>query len=195
MITSFVVTLIECLEIAFITLLIVQTNTAKRDGIKQQHLQVLPQVQIIMYGILGLIAGFFAAFYLHEILEDYEWAMYAILSGLFFYLFFTSKNMASHIEEHIQMLTSKKTQASQFMIFIVTFLIYSRESMEIFTNLLLNKDSSWFAAGVAVVVAGAIYCFARRSNWKKYIFKYGYIAYLGFGAWFGYEALEHLHIF
>ena len=192
MITTFVITLIECLEIAFITLLLVQTNIRKRDSEKhlRQHLQVLPQVQIIMYGILGLIGGLLTAYYLHDMLENYEWLMYAILSGLFFYLFYRNKDIQKHIKEHVDNIR----QSSSTVLFLAAFFIYGRESFEIFSNLFLNPNASWIAAGCAVAVAVAIFVFAKDSKLKKYIFRYGYWAYIAFGIWFGYEALEHLHI-
>ena len=192
MIATFVITLIECLEIAFITLLLVQTNIRKRDSEKhlRQHLQVLPQVQIIMYGILGLIGGLLTAYYLHDMLENYEWLMYAILSGLFFYLFYRNKDIQKHIKEHVDNIR----QSSSTVLFLAAFFIYGRESFEIFSNLFLNPDASWSAAICAAIVAFMIYMFARDSKYTSYVFKFGYWAYLAFGIWFGYEALEHLHI-
>ena len=192
MIATFVITLIECLEIAFITLLLVQTNIRKRDSEKhlRQHLQVLPQVQIIMYGILGLIGGLLTAYYLHDMLENYEWLMYAILSGLFFYLFYRNKDIQKHIKEHVDNIR----QSSSTVLFLAAFFIYGRESFEIFSNLFLNPNASWSAAICAAIVAFMIYMFARDSKYTSYVFKFGYWAYLAFGIWFGYEALEHLHI-
>jgi len=87
MITSFVITLIECLEIAFITLLISQTKVHRPT--------------IMVYGSLGLVGGLLSAYYLHDILEDYEWLMYAILSSLFFYLFIKNKEVLKHIQQHV----------------------------------------------------------------------------------------------
>ena len=87
MVTSFVITLIECLEIAFITLLISQTKVNKSTT--------------TLYAILGLIGGLLSAFYLHDILENYEWLMYAILSYLFFYLFVKNKEVLQHIQQHL----------------------------------------------------------------------------------------------
>jgi len=192
MIATFVITLIECLEIAFITLLLVQTNIRKRDSEKhlRQHLQVLPQVQISMYGILGLIGGLLTAYYLHDMLENYEWLMYAILSGLFFYLFYRNKDIQKHIKEHVDNIR----QSSSTVLFLAAFFIYGRESFEIFSNLFLNPNASWSAAICAAIVAFMIYMFARDSKYTSYVFKFGYWAYLAFGIWFGYEALEHLHI-
>ena len=169
-----------------------QTNIRKRDSEKhlRQHLQVLPQVQIIMYGILGLIGGLLTAYYLHDMLENYEWLMYAILSGLFFYLFYRNKDIQKHIKEHVDNIR----QSSSTVLFLAAFFIYGRESFEIFSNLFLNPNASWSAAICAAIVAFMIYMFARDSKYTSYVFKFGYWAYLAFGIWFGYEALEHLHI-
>jgi hypothetical protein len=176
MVTSFVVTLIECLEIAFITLLISQTSIKKST--------------ITTYALLGLIGGLLSAYFLHDILENYEWLMYAILSSLFFYLFVKNKEIVAHIKSHVDDIS----QSSSTVLFLTAFFIYGRESFEIFSNLFLNPNSSWLSAGLAAIVAIMIYMFARDSKIKVYIFKFGYWAYLMFGIWFGYEALEHLHI-
>ena len=56
MLTSFVITLIECLEIAFITLLISQTKVNKST--------------ITIYASLGLLGGLLSAYFLHDILEN-----------------------------------------------------------------------------------------------------------------------------
>ena len=176
MLTSFVITLIECLEIAFITLLISQTQVKKSTT--------------IIYGSLGLIGGLLSAFYLHDILENYEWLMYAILSFLFFYLFANNKEITKHIRQHVDDISN----SSSTVLFLTAFFIYGRESFEIFSNLFLNPNSSWSAAICAAIVAFMIYMFARDSKYTSYVFKFGYWAYLAFGIWFGYEALEHLHI-
>ena len=176
MLSSFVITLIECLEIAFITLLISQTSIKKST--------------IYVYAALGLFGGLLSAYYLHDFLEDYEWLMYVILSSLFFYLFLNSKDVVKHIKEHVDTIS----QTSPAILFLTAFFIYGRESFEIFSNLFLNANASWISAGLATIVAIVIYVFARDSKVKEYIFKFGYWAYLGFALWFGYEALEHLHI-
>ena len=176
MYSSFVITLIECLEIAFITLLISQTKVHKPT--------------VVTYGSLGLLGGLLSAYYLHDMLENYEWLMYAILSSLFFYLFVKNKDIQKHIKEHVESITG----ASSIVLFLTAFFIYGRESFEIFSNLFLNSDASWSAAICAAIVAIWLYMFARDSKYTSYIFKFGYWAYLGFALWFGYEALEHLHI-
>mgnify|MGYP000108246009 CR=1 FL=1 len=176
MLTSFVVTLIECLEIAFITLMLSHYTRA---------------ANIYMSSLVGLIAGIAAAYFLHDVLEDYEWAMYAILSVLFFYLFVKSNDIAAHIKEHFEEIESAQNTA---IALATVFFVYSRESFEIFSALLLNPESSWLLAGIAALLAAMVFIFARNSEYKRYVFKFGYWAYLAFGIWFGYEALEHLHI-
>ena len=176
MLTSFVITLVECLEIAFITLLISQTKVNKPI--------------VTTYASLGLLGGLLSAFYLHDILENYEWLMYAILSSLFLYLFIKNKEIVTHIQTHVDDIS----QSSSTVLFLTAFFIYGRESFEIFSNLFLNANASWLSAFFAAIVAIMIYMFARDSKVKVYIFKFGYWAYLMFAAWFGYEAVEHLHI-
>ena len=174
MITSFVITLIECLEIAFITLLISQTKVHRPT--------------IMVYGSLGLVGGLLSAYYLHDILEDYEWLMYAILSSLFFYLFIKNKEVLKHIQQHVDDIS----RSSSTVLFLTAFFIYGRESFEIFSNLFLNPNSSWIAAWTAAMVAVGIFYLARDSKIKEYIFKFGYWAYLAFAMWFAYECVEHL---
>jgi len=174
--TSFVVPLIECLEIAFITLMLSQFSKS---------------IYIYMAGAVGLIGGVIGAYFLHDLLEDYEWAMYAVLSALFFWLFFKSNDIANHIKEHIQEI---KNATNMFFILTTVTVVYARESFEIFSVLFLDPNSSYELAGLASVIAILAFVFARKSEYKKYIFKFGYWAYLAFALWFGYEALEHLHI-
>jgi hypothetical protein len=116
--------------------------------------------------------------------------MYAILSSLFFYLFIKNKEVLKHIQQHVDDISL----ARPTILFLTAFFIYGRESFEIFSNLFLNPNSSWIAAWTAAMVAVGIFYLARDSKIKEYIFKFGYWAYLGFALWFGYEALEHLHI-
>jgi hypothetical protein len=116
--------------------------------------------------------------------------MYAILSSLFLYLFIKNKEIVAHIKVHVDDISN----SSSTVLFLTAFFIYGRESFEIFSNLFLNPNASWLAAFGAAIVAIVIYMFARDSKVKVYIFKFGYWAYLMFAIWFGYEALEHLHI-
>jgi hypothetical protein len=142
----------------------------------------------MVYGSLGLVGGLLSAYYLHDILEDYEWLMYAILSSLFFYLFIKNKEVLKHIQQHVDDISL----ARPTILFLTAFFIYGRESFEIFSNLFLNPNSSWIAAWTAAMVAVGIFYLARDSKIKEYIFKFGYWAYLAFAMWFAYECVEHL---
>ena len=177
MIASFTVTLIECLEIALITLLLTQISAS---------------VRLYVYGIIGLILGYFASVALYEMVEDYEWIGYGILSVMLFYLFFRGKDMASHVKEHIEEIQSV---TKEIVIFVTVITVYSRESFEIFAQLLLNESASWTAAGAAVIVAMlAFFVGQRNKQVNRFIFTWGHWAYLGLALWFSYECIEHLHI-
>jgi len=176
MVTSFIVPLIECLEIAFITLMLTQYTKS---------------VNIYISAIVGLAGGVVGAYFLHDVLEDYEWAMYAVLSALFVWLFLKSKDIQSHIREHLQEIQSATTG---LLAMVTVFFVYARETFEIFAVLFFNENTSYILAAVAANLAVIAFVFARKSEYKKYVFKFGYWAYLAFAIWFGYEALEHLHI-
>jgi ABC-type multidrug transport system fused ATPase/permease subunit len=175
MITSFVVTLIECLEIAFITLMVFNTSPSKR---------------VYLFGLMGLVLGAVGAKYLYEVIEDYEWLSYSILTLLMLYLFRKGKDVAKHIREHVAEI---QTTANVFIVALTVILIYGRESFEIFAQLFLNENASWLAAGSAVIVAVGLFTFARSNKAvTKFIFEFGHWAYLAFAVWFGYEAYEHI---
>jgi ABC-type multidrug transport system fused ATPase/permease subunit len=177
MIASFTVTLIECLEIALITLLLTKISAS---------------VRLYIYGIIGLVLGYFASVALYELVEDYEWVGYGILSLMLFYLFFRGKNMAAHVKEHIEEIQSV---TKELVIFVTVVTVYGRESFEIFAQLLLNETASWSAAGAAVIVAiVAFFIGQRNKKINGFIFTWGHWVYLGLALWFGYECIEHLHI-
>ena len=176
MLASFTITLIECLEIALITLLLTRLSNPMR---------------LYLYGAIGLAAGYVASVVLHEVIEDYEWLGYAILSAMLLYLFFRGKDMAAHVEEHVNEI---KHIGKEIVIFVTVLTVYARESFEIFSALLLNENSSWLAAGLAAVVAVIAFFVGRTvKTVNKFIFTWGHWAYLALALWFGYEALEHLH--
>ena len=177
MITSFTVTLIECLEIALITLLLAQVSTGLR---------------LYIYGIIGLVGGVFAAIILHDFVEDYEWVGYGILSLMLFYLFFRGKDMAQHVKEHIEEI---KTATGMLVVFVTVVTVYARESFEIVSALLFDPNSHYGAAGLGALLAILIYSVSRRN--KKitgFVFKWGHWVYLGLALWFGYECIEYLNI-
>lgn len=177
MIASFTVTLIECLEIALITLLLTKISAS---------------VRLYIYGIIGLVLGYFASVALYELVEDYEWVGYGILSLMLFYLFFRGKDMSVHVKEHIEEIQSV---TKELVILVTVITIYGRESFEIFAQLLLNETASWSAAGAAVIVAiVAFFVGQRNKRINGFIFTWGHWVYLGLALWFGYECIENLHI-
>jgi hypothetical protein len=176
MLASFTITLIECLEIALITLLLTRLSNPMR---------------LYLYGAIGLAAGYVASVALHEVIEDYEWLGYAILSAMLFYLFLRGEDMAAHVAEHVNEI---KHLSKEIVIFVTVLTVYARESFEIFSALLLNEHASWLAAGLAALVAVVAFFVGRTvKTVNKFIFTWGHWAYLALALWFGYEALEHLH--
>jgi hypothetical protein len=176
MFASFAITLIECLEIALITLLLTKLANPLR---------------LYLYGAIGLVAGYYASVALHEVVEDYEWLGYGILSAMLFYLFFRGKDMAEHVREHINEIKSVGREA---VAFVTVLTVYARESFEIFSQLLLNENASWGAAGFAAIFAFMAFWVGMKVKVvNRYIFEFGHWAYLVLALWFGYEALEHLH--
>ena len=177
MFASFTITLIECLEIALITLLLTRLSNPLR---------------LYLYGVIGLAAGYVASVALHEVIEDYEWLGYAILSVMLLYLFFRGKDMAAHVAEHVNEI---KHVGKEIVIFVTVLTVYARESFEIFSQLLLNENASWVAAGAAAVVAVIAFFVGRDvKSVNRYVFEFGHWAYLAIALWFGYEALEYAHI-
>jgi hypothetical protein len=175
MFASFTITLIECLEIALITLLLTKLSNPLR---------------LYLYGVIGLVAGYYASVVLHEVIEDYEWLGYAILSAMLLYLFFRGKDMAEHVREHVNEI---KHVGKEIVIFVTVLTVYARESFEIFSALLLNENASWLAAGGAAVLAVVAFFVGRDvKSVNRYVFEFGHWAYLALALWFGYEAVEKL---
>ena len=175
MFASFTVTLIECLEIALITLLLTKISASMR---------------LYVYGMIGLVLGYIGSIALYELVEDYEWIGYGILSLMLFYLFFRGKDMAAHVAEHIKEIQSV---TKEIVIFVTVATVYARESFEIFAQLLLNENASWLAAGLAVIVAASAFAIGLyNKSVNRVVFTYGHWAYLALALWFGYEAVEHL---
>lgn len=174
MLASFVITLMECLEIGFITLMLAKAN--------------VNLLKVYSFAALGLVGGVFASVFLYDLIEDYEWAMYAILSGLMVYLFLKGKDLAAHVKEHIQEIQSV---TNTLVVFATVFFIYARESFEIVSPLLMNASADWSIAGLAVAVAAAVVLFFNKSRYNQYLFQFGHWAYLAFAVFFGYEALEY----
>lgn len=176
MLASFTITLIECLEIALITLLLTR---------------VADNLYLYLFAAGGLAIGVFAAVVLHDYIEDYEWAGYALLSAMLFYLFFRGKDMAKHAVEHV----AEIRNATGLVVVLLTVItIYARESFEIMSALLFNPNSSYAAAAAGAALAVIAFFVGRTvKSVNKFIFTWGHWAYLALAVWFGYEAVEHLH--
>lgn len=179
MLQSFIYVGREALEMMFLLFMITAAITLNRT--------------MIAAVIVGLVTGLLGGIFLGELLEDYEVAMYAMLSALMFYLFFTSKNLSAHIKSHVDAIANNTASfwAGVFTIWFVFF----RESMEIFTFMFQavnNTHMGWTGAGIAVVVVASLYKVLHSYKDTRALFTITRYAFLLFGIWFGYEAVEHL---
>jgi hypothetical protein len=181
MLASFIYVGREALEMMFLLFMITATVSLNK--------------KMITAGAIGLVSGLAGGILLGEFLEDYEVVMYAMLSGLMLYLFFTSNNLPAHIKGHVQAIADN-TAGFWAGIFTVWF-IFFRESMEIFTFMFqaINHNvSSWTGAGFAVIIVAALYKVLENYKHTRELFTITRYAFLVFAVWFGYEALEHAHI-
>ena len=151
--------------------------------------------KMITAAVVGILAGGVGGMFLGEVLEDYEVLMYALLSALMFYLFVTSDNLPAHIKSHVDAI-AKNTGAFWTGLFTIWF-IFFRESMEIFTFMFQDVHDNvmgWTGAGLAVIVVASLHQVLRHYKDTRALFTITRYAFLVFGAWFAYEALEHAHI-
>lgn len=179
MLQSFVYVGREALEMMF--LLFMVTATVSMNN------------KMITSAIVGVVSGLLGGFFLGELLEDYEVIMYAMLSALMFYLFFTSQNLAAHIKGHVQSIADSTATfwAGMFTIWFIFF----RESMEVFTFMFQSVNNSqlgWTGAGLAVIIVASLYKVLQNYKDTKTLFTVTRYAFLAFGVWFAYEAIEHI---
>ena len=187
MLVSFIYVGREALEMMFLLFMITATISLNRP--------------IITAGAIGLLSGFVGGFLIGDLLEDYEVAMYAMLSVLMLYLFFTSSNLPAHIKGHVQAIANN-TAGKLTAIFTVWF-IFFRESMEIFLFMFspshqgeheMMMNPHWTGAGLVVIMVAALYKVLQNYKHTRELFTITRYAFLVFAVWFGYEALEHAHI-
>lgn len=179
MLASFIYVGREALEMMFLLFMI--TATVSLDK------------KMITTAVVGLVSGLVGGLLLGEFLEDYEVAMYAMLSALMFYLFFTSSNLPAHIKGHVQSIANNS--ASFWAGIFTIWFIFFRESMEIFTFMFSKTDHvSWTGAAFAVLIVSALYKVLENYKHTRELFTVTRYAFLAFGVWFAYEALEHAHI-
>jgi hypothetical protein len=179
MVQSFIYVGREALEMMFLLFMI--TSTVSLDK------------KMITAGVVGLLSGVAGGIFLGELLEDYEVAMYAMLSLLMFYLFFTSNNLPAHIKGHVQAIADNTATfwAGMFTVWFIFF----RESMEVFTFMFQaanNNSSGWTGAAIAAIIVASLYNVLRNYRDTRTLFTLTRYAFLVFGLWFGYEAWEHL---
>jgi len=180
MLATFIYVGREALEMMFLLFMITATVSVNK--------------KMITAGAIGLVSGLAGGMLLGEFLEDYEVAMYATLSGLMLYLFFTSNNLPAHIKGHVQAIADNTATfwAGMFTVWFIFF----RESMEIFTFMFAPSEQvSWPAAICAVIVVASLYKVLEKYKHTRELFTITRYAFLIFAVWFGYEALEHAHIF
>ena len=178
MLASFIYVGREALEMMFLLFMI--TATVSLDK------------KLITAGGIGLLSGLIGGALLGDFLEDYEVGMYAMLSGLMLYLFFTSNNLPAHIKGHVQAIANN-TATFWAGIFTVWF-IFFRESMEVFTFMFQRYNNTWegwTGAGLAVIIVAGLYKWLVQYKDTKALFTITRYAFLAFAIWFGYEALEH----
>ncbi len=182
MIESFIYVGRESLEMMFLTLMV---TTA-----------IVVDKRIFASAIFGMLCGLAGGFALGELLENYEVLMYAMLSALMIYLFLTSANLPAHIKGHVDAIANRNT-AGMVGYFVIWF-IYFRESMEVFTFMFQavnNNVEGWTGAGLVVIIVASLYKWLTNYKDTKTLFTVTRYAFLVFAIWFGYEALEHAHIF
>ena len=178
MLTSFVYVGREALEMMFLTLMVAGAITTTW--------------RVYSAAALGLLAGVVVGWYAGEALDPYEVLMYGLLSALMFWLFFTSKGMASHIKSHVDAIA--ENSKGVFMGLFAVWFIYARESMEIFVFMFQsvnNTPTSWLSAALAAALVFGCFPIIKKQVKPATLFTVTRYAFLVFGVWFGYEAIDH----
>ena len=170
----------EALEIMFITLMI--TTFIKLNW------------SMYASAMLGTAAGIFAGWQIGNLLESHESTMYLFLSVLMLYLFFTADKTGQQIAASIEKIGS--SSIANWAGLITMFIIWARESSEIFIFMLMpanNTMSGWLSASVAVGLVIGMFPIIQNKVSANVLFKVTRYAFLVFALWFGYEALMHWH--
>jgi hypothetical protein len=179
MISSFVYVGREALEMMFLTLMVTSA--------------ISMNYKIYTAAIVGILSGIVFGIFLGEVLEPYEVLMYGLLSALMFYLFFTSKDLAAHVKQHVDDIAQNQTGVWAGL-FTIWF-IYARESMEVFVFMFQtanNTFNGWIGAVTAAVIVAVCFPLIRKYIPTATLFTVTRYAFLVFGIWFGYEAWEHM---
>jgi len=170
----------EALEIMFITLMIM-------TFIKLNW-------SMITSAFLGIIAGVVIGWQMANLLAPYEGLMYGTLSALMLYLFFSASAIGQQIVNSIEKVGS--AGATSWAGLITMFIIFARESSEIFIFMLMpinNTWNGWFSASIAVVLIAGMFPLIKHKVPANVLFKITRYAFLVFALWFGYEAIMHYY--
>lgn len=181
MISTFAYVSREALEMMFLLLMV--TTAFKMDW------------KIYVAIAKGIVVGFIGGLLLGEYLKDHEVLMYALLSALMLYLFFTSEDMGKHIKDHVDSIKAETT--SVWVGLFTIWFIFARESMEVFAFMFQsvnNNINGWFGAAFAVALVVGSFPIIKKHVAPSTLFRVTRYAFLVFALWFGYEALEHAHI-
>ena len=196
MIASFVYVGREAVEIMLLTFMII-------NSIKLTKTLVLTALSgILLGGLLGHAIG--------DFLHGYDAYMYAGLSAMMFYLFFTSSSLPGKIKLSMERLESKSVCCAKVVGLFLVWVVFFRESLEIFVFMFQSVHynlPSWIGAGASVLLVVFVYNFMKvysdrsfKPEVKKLMFKISNYAFLAFGIFFAYEAythsplVNHLHV-
>lgn len=190
MLVSFIYVGREALEMMFLLFLVTATVPMNKN--------------MVAAIVVGLLSGLAGGMLLGEFLEDYEVAMYVMLSGLMLYLFYTSNNLPAHIKGHVEAIANN-TATFWAGLFTIWF-IFFRESMEIFlfmfapadhdsahVDSLMHLTPHLTGAILAVIVVTSLYKVLGKFRHTRELFTITRYAFLIFAVWFGYEAIEHYY--
>lgn len=195
MITSFIYVGREAIEIMLLTFMIITAIKINKT--------------LIATALLGILLGGILGYMIGDFLHGYDAYMYAGLSAMMFYLFFTSSSLPGKIKLRMELLESKSACCAKVLGLFLVWLVFFRESLEIFVFMFQsvhNNLPSWIGAGLSVLLIALVYNYMKvytnrsfRPEIKKLMFKISNYAFLAFGIFFAYEAythssLVHLHL-
>jgi len=187
MITSFIYVGREAIEIMLLSFMIITAIKINKT--------------LIATALLGILLGGILGYMIGDFLYGYDAYMYAGLSAMMFYLFFTSSSLPVKIKLRMESLENKSVCCAKVLGLFLVWLVFFRESLEIFVFMFQNVHNnlpSWIGAGVSVLLIVLVYNYMKvytnrkfRPEIKKLMFKVSNYAFLAFGIFFAYEALRH----
>jgi len=187
MITSFIYVGREAIEIMLLSFMIVTAIKINKT--------------LIATALLGILLGGILGYMIGDFLHGYDAYMYVGLSVMMFYLFFTSISLPGKIKLRMESLENKSICCAKVLGLFLVWLVFFRESLEIFVFMFQNVHNnlpSWIGAVISVLLIVLVYNYMKvytnrkfRPEIKKLMFKVSNYAFLAFGIFFAYEALMH----